>query len=92
MSYLKVEKFKWVKGRNRSCRFLRIFTYTVRLGYSRIKECPVGARNTRKASLKIRRNLQLPLVLLSLTSFLDNLIDSSLNKINLSFIYLYLYS
>ena len=37
-----------VKGRIRSCGFLRIFIYTdgvflkVRLGYSRVKECPAG--------------------------------------------------
>ncbi len=49
----KEKKYKdiWVKGRIRSCRFLRIFTYTddglfqVRLGYMSVNEYPVGLKN-----------------------------------------------
>ncbi len=65
-----------VKGRIRSCGFLRIFTYMGYfrcIGCSRVKECPAGlelpagAINTRIATLKIQRNP--PLRILTLIQF-----------------------
>ncbi len=44
LSFNKADEIFWVKGRRRSCRFLRIFTHTnegyFRLGYVLVNECP----------------------------------------------------
>ncbi len=52
---------------NFTCMYVCMYVYIRIIGYLRVKEClaglelPEGARNTRKATVKIQRNPQLPL-------------------------------